>query len=70
MLDRRRVVFAIAAEVGADLRTVERWLDRGKVHPVTDWALTRAAEMLLLGSEVNDIRPGTCLPSSEQTTAA
>jgi len=44
--DRRAETLRLAAESGADPRTVERWLDGGAVHRVTDTALRAAAAKL------------------------
>lgn len=55
-MSKNRVAIALAAETGADVRTVKYWLSGRQVSQLTAWALERAAVLMDLADEVDRIR--------------
>jgi hypothetical protein len=49
---KRDVIYALSLETGADVRTVERWLDGDPISPVTEWAMRKCSEQLNLTERI------------------
>ncbi len=57
MGERKRLTYRLAAEVGVDPRTVQRWLAGHRVSGAHELAIERAVQRLGLQKEVGRFRP-------------